>query len=169
EMQEALERREAGELFVIRMHLDLGLAESLRVVEEQVNRTEKPEKRVQAEETKRADQQGGHEQEDFVQQRIVHLVERIGMRLVSGEPAADAVMALLAGSEDVLFGQTRAGVAYREHVVVSVAVVAGGDVGGHVRPPEGHRLAMVGLPVMGEPVLVAAAAALVAEGLKVRA
>ena len=78
-------------------------------------------------------------------------------------------MALLAGSEDVLFGQTRAGVAYREHVVVSVAVVAGGDVGGHVRPPEGHRLAVVGLPVMGEPVLVAAAAALVAEGLKVRA
>ena len=45
---------------------------------------------------------------------------------------------------------------------MAVAVVAGGHIGGDVRLAQGHRLAVVGIAVMLEAVLVALAAALVA-------
>ena len=60
-----------------------------------------------------------------------------------------------------------AGVGGRQHVVVAVAVVAGGDFGGDVGLAQRHGLAVVGFAVMLQPVLVALAAALVAGHLEV--
>ena len=55
----------------------------------------------------------------------------------------------------------------RQHVVMAVAVVAGGDIGGDVRLAQGHGFAVVGVAIMLQPVLVAFAAALVAGHLEV--
>ena len=84
-MQEALEGHEAGEPFVVRLGLDLGFAELLRVVQVEVERADEPDEGVHAEEGEDADQQAGHAEEDRVQQRIILAVERIGVGLVFGE------------------------------------------------------------------------------------
>ena len=159
-MQEALERHEAREPFVVRLRLDLGLAELLRVVQVEVNRAHQPDEGVQAEEGEHADQQAGHGEEDHVEQRIILAVERIGVGLVFGEPGGGRGMALLAGGQDVGLGEPRRRIGRRQHVVMAVAVVAGGDIGGDVGLAEGHGLAVVGVAVVGQAVLVAFAAAL---------
>ena len=76
-------------------------------------------------------------------------------------------MTLPAGGEDVGFRQVRCRVGRRQHVVMTVAVVAGGHGGGRVRLAKCHGLAVVGVPVMRQPVLVAFAATRVAESLEV--
>ena len=51
--------------------------------------------------------------------------------------------------------------------MVTVAVITGGDFGRGIRLAQRHRLAVVGVAVMLQPVCVAFAAALVAEGLEI--
>ena len=97
-----------------------------------------------------------------MQQRVVLAVEGIGVGLVFREARRGAGMALLAGGQDVGLGQARPGVGRRQHVVMAVAVVAGGDIGGDIRLAQRHRFAVVGIAVMFQPVLVAFSAALVA-------
>ena len=94
-------------------------------------------------------------------------VQRIGVRFVFGETDGGARMTLPAGSEDVGFRQVRCRIGRRQHVVMAVAIVAGGHGRGRVRFTQRHGLAVVGVPVMGQPVLVAFAATLVADGLEV--
>ena len=60
-----------------------------------------------------------------------------------------------------------AGSDWRQDVVVAVAIVAGGHFGGDVGPAQHHGLAVVGVAIMRQPVLVAAAASLVAGGLEI--
>ena len=76
-------------------------------------------------------------------------------------------MTLPAGGEDVGFRQVRRRIGRRQHVVMAVTVVAGGHGRSHVRLAERHGLAVVGIPVMRQPVLVAFTAARVADGLEV--
>src|SRR6516162_3597690 len=51
--------------------------------------------------------------------------------------------------------------------MVTVTIVTGGHHGGHVRFAQGHRLAVVGFPIMLQPVLMALAAAFVADGFEI--
>ena len=60
-------------------------------------------------------------------------------------------------------------IGHRQDVVEPVAIIAGGDFGCGVRQAQRHRLAVVGLAVMLQPVSVAFAAALVAQGLEILA
>ena len=55
------------------------------------------------------------------------------MRRVLGESGGGARMALGAGGADVLFGELGVRVGNRQDVVVAVAVITGGHVGGGVR------------------------------------
>jgi hypothetical protein len=95
---------------------------------------------VQAEEGERAEQQAGHGQENNVEQRIMFRVQRIGVRLVFGETDGGARMTLLAGGEDVGFGQVRRRIGRRQHVVMTVAVVAGGHGRGEFGLPSAMAL-----------------------------
>ena len=160
EMQKPLERHETRKPFVVRLRFDLRFAECFWIVQIQINGAHQPDDGVQPEERKHADQQAGHAQEHGVQQRIIFAVERIGVRLVFRETGRGIRMTLLAGAEDVRFGQTRRGIGRRQHVVMAVAVVTGGDVGGHVRFAQRHGFAVISVAIMFEPVLVAFAAAL---------
>ena len=153
EMQEALEGHEAGEPFIVGLGLDLGFAELLRVVQVKVKRAHEPDEGVQAEEGEDADQQAGHAEKDRVEQRIILAVERVGVGLVFGEPDRRGGMTLLARGQDVGLGEPRGRVGGRQHVVMAVAVVAGGDIGGDVRLAQGHGFAVVGVAIMLQPVL----------------
>ncbi len=102
-----------------------------------------------------------------MQDRIVLAVERVGVGFVLGEADRRAGMALLAGGQDVGLGEVRVGIGGGQDVVVAVAVIAGGDIGGDVGLAQGHGFAVVGVAVMGQAVLVAPAAALVAGHLEV--
>ncbi len=88
------------------------------------------------------------------------------MRLILGEADIGLRMTRLAGAHDVVGGKPRRRVGGLQDIVVPVAIVAGGDLRGVVGPAQRHRLAVVGLPVEFEPILVALAATLVAEGLE---
>ena len=127
EMQEPLERHEAREPFAVLLRRDFRLAELFRVMLIQPDRAHQPGKGVEAEERERADEQAGHRQEHDVQQRIILRVHRVGVRPVFGEFRRRARMTLLAGGEDVGLGKMRQRVGRRQHVVKTVAVVAGGD------------------------------------------
>ena len=166
DVEEALERAEAGELLVVGGGLNLRLPECLRVVQVQVDRPHDPQECVQAEKGEDADEQRRHRDIDLVKKRVMRRVEGVGMRPVLRELDADTRVALLAGRDDAPLRQARPRVADREDVVMPVAVIAGGDRGGDIRPSERHRLAVVGLVVVDEPVLVAAAAHLVAGRLE---
>ena len=107
EVQEALEGQEAGEPLVVLLGLDLGLAERLRVVQVEVERADEPDEGVHAEEGEDADQQGGHEEKDRVEHRVILAVERVGVGLVLGEAGGGAGVALLAGGQDVGLGEAR--------------------------------------------------------------
>ena len=123
---------------------------------------------MQAEEREDPDEERRHPEVHRVERGIVDPVPRVRVRLVLGELYAHARVALLACGEDPPRGKPGPRVGFREHVVVPVAVVAGRDVGGHVRPAQGHCLAMVGLAVVGQAGLMAFPADLVAlrlEGL----
>jgi hypothetical protein len=89
-------------------------------------------------------------------------IPRVRMRLVLGELDAHSRVALLARSEDPPRREPGAGVGFREHVMVPMAIVARRDVRGHVRPAQGHCLAMVGLAIVRQAVLMAFAADLIA-------
>ena len=54
-----------------------------------------------------------------------------------------------------------------QHVMVAVAVVAGGHFGGRIRPPQGHGFAVIGIPVVLKPIRVALAAGLIGLGFEV--
>jgi hypothetical protein len=123
---------------------------------------------MQAEEREHAHEQRGHEPKDLVEDRVVDLVERVGVRRVFGELCVHARMALRAGADDLVLVQPRALVAHGKHIVVAVAVVARGDIGGDVGAAERHRLAVIRLAIVHEPILVALAATLVAACLEVR-
>ena len=166
QVQEALERREAGEELAVGVDLRLGLPERLRVVQVEIHRAHQPEKGVDAEHREHPHQQRGHEKEHPVEQRIVGPVERVGVRLVLRELRPDAGMALPAGADDAPRGQARARIADREHVVVPVAVVAGRDGGRDVGPAQRHRLAVVRLVVVREAVFMAPPATAVARRLE---
>ena len=59
------------------------------------------------------------------------------------------------------------GIGRRQDVVEAVAVVARGDFRRGIRFAEQHGLAVIGVPVARQPVGVALAAALVADGLEI--
>ena len=94
-------------------------------------------------------------------------VERVGVRIVLGEAGVGLGVALAAGAHDVGLGEVGTGVGSGQDVVVAVAVVAGGDFRGDVWPAQRHSFAVVGFAVMGQAVLVALAATLVADGFEV--
>ena len=71
-------------------------------------------------------------------------------------------MALLARRKDVGLRQVRSRIRRRQHIVMPVAVVTGRHIGGDVWLAEGHRFAVIGFPVILQPVLMAFAATLVA-------
>ena len=102
-----------------------------------------------------------------MEQRIILAVERVGVGSVFGEADRRGGVTLLARGQDVGPGQPRGWVGGRQHVVMAVAVVAGGDVGGDVWLAEGHGFAVVGVAIMLQPILVAFPAPLVAQHLKV--
>ena len=108
EMQKPLKRHEAREPFVVHLRLNFRLAEFLRVVQIEVDRAHQPPEGVQAEESERADEQAGHAQKHGVEQRIMLAVQRIGVRIVFGEADGGVGMTLLAGGQNVGFGQMRA-------------------------------------------------------------
>ena len=86
DVQEPLERREAGEPLVVRLGLDLGLAEGLRVVQVQVHRAEQPEQRCAA--PKKANMPTSRpvmRMKDQCSSGIVLAVERVGVGHVLGE------------------------------------------------------------------------------------
>jgi len=107
EMQEALHGHEAGEPLIVRLGLDLGFAELLRVVQEKVDRPHEPDEGVQTEEGEDADQEARHAEKDHVQQRVILPVKRVGVRLVFGELDRCRGMTLLAGRQDVGLGKAR--------------------------------------------------------------
>ena len=95
-------------------------------------------------------------------------VQRVGVGLILGEFCVHARVALRARRDDPALRQPRARIADGEHIVVAVAIVAGGDVRGDIGLAERHRLAVIGFVVVCQPVLVAFAARLVALGLEMR-
>ena len=105
-------------------------------------------------------EQAGHAQKHHVEQRIILCVQRVGVRLVFGEPDRRAGMTLLAGGEDVGLGKMRRRIGRRQDVVIAVAVVAGGDGGRGVGFAQRHGLAVIGVAIMFQPVGVAFAATL---------
>ena len=103
-----------------------------------------------------------------VQQRIILRVQRIGVRLVFREFVRRARMAFLAGGEDVgSWKDARRGSDGGRMSWIAVAVVAGGDLRRGIGLAQRHGLAVVGVPVTLQPVGVAFAAALVADGLEI--
>ena len=140
----------------------------LRVVQIEVAGAEQPRQGVRAEEHKHAHQQRGHATgRSQCSSGIVLAVQRVGVGLVLGEAALAPRMALPARGQDVGLGEVGVRVGGRQHVVMAVAVVTGGHIGGDVRPAQGHRLAVIGVAIMRQAVLVALAAALVAGHLEV--
>lgn len=133
----------------------------------QPHRAHQPRQRVQAEETERADEQAGHRQEHQVQQRIICLVERVGVRPVFREFLRRARMTFLAGRQDVVGRKVRGRIRRRQDVMKTVAVITRGDGGRGIGPAQRQSLAVVGVPVALQPVLVAFATALVADGLEI--
>ena len=77
-------------------------------------------------------------------------------------------MALLAGADDLILVQARTRIVDGENIVVAVAVVAGGHIGGDVGLTESHRLAVVGFAIVGKAVLMALAATLITKSLEMR-
>ena len=51
--------------------------------------------------------------------------------------------------------------------MIPMAVIAGGNTRRDIRPSQGHRLAVIRVAIVGEPVLVASAATLVADGFEI--
>ena len=168
-MQEPFERLEARELLVVLLDLDLRLAELFGIVAIEPDGADEPQHRVPAEEGEGEDQERGHDQEYVIQQRVVLPIHGVGVWRVLGEAGVGLGMALLAGGDDVGWREARIRVIHPQHVVVPVAVVAGGHIAGHVRLAQGHGLAVVGVPIVFEAILVALPADLVAEGLEVPA
>ncbi len=162
EVQHPLERQEPREPFVVGLRADFGFAERFRVVAIQVAGTEKPEHGVHPEHAKRPDQQRGHHHKRQVQRRIMCRVQRIGVRDVPGKTDGCLGVTLPAGLHDVRGRQTRLRIGGRQDVVIPVTIVTGGHLGCHVRISQCHRLAVVGLTIVGEPVFMTSAAPLIA-------
>ena len=97
-----------------------------------------------------------------MQLRIMFGVQRIGVGDVFGETGGGAGMAFLAGGHDVGLGKMRGRIGGRQHVVVAVAIVAGGHFGGDIGPAQGHGFAVIGFAVMSQAVLVTASATFIA-------
>ena len=126
-----------------------------------------PRQRVGAKETERADEQAGHGKEHNVEQRVIRLVQRIGVRLVIGELARGTRVTFLAGRQDVVRRKVRGGIGHRQDIMEAVAIVARGHLGRVIGFAEHHGLAVIGLAIMFEAVRMALAAALVAEGFEI--
>ena len=169
EMEEALIGRKTGEPLIAFLGFDLGFAECFRVVRPEVAGAEEPQAGVGAEEEEDADQQAGHGDEGVVDLGIVFGVERIGVGKVLGEIGVGTGMAFLAGGDDVGLGKMGGGIGRGQHIVMAVAVVAGRDFRGEVGLAQQHGLAVVGIAIMFEPVLVATAAFFVAGSLEISA
>ena len=130
---------------------------------------EQPEQRVAAEQGEGDHQQGRHDDEDIVELGEVLAVQRVRMGSVAGEAGVGLGVALAAGVDDVAGGQAGVGIGGAQHVMVAVAVVAGGHMAGTVGLAQGHGLAVVGVAVVLQAVRMALAAHHVATGLEVAA
>ena len=93
----------------------------------------------------------------------MHLVHRIRMRLKLRELRRRARMTLLARRQNVRGRKMRGRIGRRQHIMVTVAVITGRHFRRHIRLAQRHRLPVIRLPVMFQPVLMALAAALVAK------
>jgi len=136
-------------------------------VQIQPDGAEQPGERVQAKKGEGSDEQSRHPQEDRVEQGIIFLIKRVGVRPVFGKFLGRARMAFLAGHQNIGGREMRGRVRRRQDIVEAVAIIAGGDFRRRIGPAESHGLAMVGFAIMVEAVLMALAATLVADRLEI--
>ncbi len=127
-VQEALKRDKACEPFVIGLRFDLGLAYFLLIVQIKIKGPEEPNDGMQTEEGKYSDEQAGHAQKHSMKQRIILWIKRIGVRLVFREFGGGTRVALLTSAQDVGLGESGCGIRGRKDIVMSVTVIAGGDI-----------------------------------------
>ena len=132
-----------------------------------INRADEPAERMQSEKRERADEQSGHRQKNGVEERIMFSILRIGVRIVFRETHRRIRMTFLAGDENICRRQLRARIGRRQNVVIAVAVVTGGDFRRDVWFAERHSFAVIGFAIMRQPIGVAFAATLVADGFEI--
>lgn len=99
---------------------------------------------------------------------VVGAVHRVGVRAEFGETGSSSWMTFLTGGDNVVGCKMRCRIAARQDIVVAVAVVASGNILGLVCLAQGHGLAVIGLAIVVEAVLVALATTLVAGRFEMR-
>ena len=107
-------------------------------------RTRHPEKGVQSEEGKGAEQQPGHAPERVVKIGILFTIVMGGMGQISGEFPVGAGMALPAGFNDIVPMQPRFGIVSRQDIMRPMAI---GTFGGFFAAGQQGRLAMIGIKI----------------------
>jgi len=166
DVQHTLKRGEPRKPLVAHLGADFGFPEGFGIMQEEIDGTEEPEEGMESEKGKGAHQQSCHGKEDEMEQGVMFAIRGIGVWNILGEVRRGPGMTLSAGLNDIVGGQPGLGIGWRQDVMMSMAVVAGGHLGGIMGGPQCNGLAVIGFQIVFKTILVAFPAALVTGGFE---